>query len=104
MAWADKREREIERAKVHGELSADTIKSIIERYQAQFSHNYGRSKNHDIARLLNYDLVTLKLSELSAKAIIAHCIDRNREAKPQTVLNDVIWLRTILKTMSKIKQ
>jgi integrase len=100
--WADKRTKEIERAAVHGELSNDSIKSIIARYQAQFAHNYGRSKNYDIARLLNYPIAELPVKKLSAQAIIAHCIERNKEAKPQTVANDVIWLRTILHTMASV--
>jgi len=98
--WHDKRSKEIERAAVHGEMSNDLISSIIERYQKQFAHNYGRSKNYDIARLLNYPIAELPVSKLSAKAIIAHCVERNKEAKPQTVANDVIWLRTILHTMA----
>lgn len=102
IAWAEKREREIEHAFVHGDTSTDTIKDIIDRYQKQFSHNYGRSKNYAIANLLNYDLVKIRVNQLSTKAIISHCIERNQEAKPQTVLNDVIWLRTILKTMSAV--
>jgi len=98
--WAEKREREIEHAAVHGELLNDTIKAVIERYQAQFAHNYGRTKNYDIARLQNYSIAELQVSKLSVKAIVTHCIERNKEAKPQTVKNDVIWLKTILRTMS----
>jgi integrase len=100
--WAEKRAKEIERAAVHGEISNERISDIIERYQAQFSHNYGRSKNYDINRLMNYPIAELPVSKLTAKAIIAHCTERNKEAKPQTVANDVIWLRTILHTMAAV--
>ena len=100
--WADKRLREIEHEVVHGVKNDFLISDVINQYQAQFSKNYGRSKNYDIARLLNYDIADLMISKLSAKHIINHCIERNKEAKPQTVKNDVIWLRTILKAMSAV--
>lgn len=98
--WGEKRERELDYEAIHGKQSKDTIKAIIERYQSQFSHNYGRSKNYDIVRLMTYPIAALKINQLSIKAIIAHCIERNKTALPQTVQNDIIWLRTILRTMS----
>lgn len=100
IAWAEKRTKEIEHAAVHGELLNDTIAEVIKRYLAQFAHNYGRSKNYDLARLLNYPISELPVKRLNTNAIIQHCIERNQQAKPQTVFNDVIWLRTVLKTMS----
>ncbi len=101
-ALADKRRGEIEREAVHGASNDFLIRDVIALYQEQFSNNYGRSKNYGIARLLNYDIADLMVSKLAARHIINHCIERNKEAKPQTVKNDVIWLRTILKTMSAV--
>jgi integrase len=100
--WADKRLREIERAEIYGEKSTLLIKQVIEDYQARFAHTYGRSKNWDIERLKNYTIAELAVDKLSPKHIIEHCIQRNKEAKPQTVINDVIWLRTILRSMGAI--
>jgi hypothetical protein len=102
-AWADKREAQLERESIHGASSVEPLRAVMERYQAQFSHNYGRSKNYDVTRLMNYDIADIPVNRISAKAIIAHCIERNKEAQPQTVLNDVIWIRTILKTMSAVE-
>jgi len=102
IGWADKREKEIEKAAVHGEVSDYLISDVLKMYQTKFMSNYGSSKYHDINRLQNYDIANLMISELSAKHIIQHCIERNREAKPQTVKNDVIWLRTTLKTMAAV--
>jgi hypothetical protein len=101
--WAEKRSKEIERAAIHGEMSNDRIGNVIDRYQAQFSHNYGRSKNYDINRLIKYPIANLQVSKLTAKVIIAHCVERNKEAQPQTVNNDVVWLRTILHTMAAVE-
>lgn len=101
--WAEKREREIEYASVHGEKNQHTIADLIQRYQEQFQHNYGRSKKHDMQRIMKYPIAQLTVDKLTQKAIIAHCIERNKEAKPQTVSNDVIWLRTVIRTMSAVE-
>ncbi len=98
--WHDKRVKELEYESIHGKASDDLIGEIIARYQDQYANSYGRSKNYDIARLLKHPIAEIPCAKLSAKHIIAHCLERNRNAKPQTVLNDVIWLRTILRTMS----
>jgi integrase len=98
--WSAKREAELERIAIYGEQSKEKIKDVIERYQKQYGHNYGRSKNYDLNRITKYDIANLDVSELTPKAIIRHCIERNQEAKPQTVFNDVIWLKTVIKTMS----
>lgn len=100
--WADKREAEIEREAIHGESTTRLLGDIIKDYQAQFGHGYGRSKNYDIERLLNYSLAKIAVNKLTAKHLISHCIERNKTAKPQTVHNDIIWLRTILRTMSGV--
>lgn len=102
-AWAAKREMELQAAQVYPTNQRVIIKDLIERYIAQFAHSYGRTKNYDIQRLLNYPLVNLDAYDLQAKDIIQHCIQRNTQAKPQTVQNDVIWLRTILRTMRDVE-
>ncbi|MEQ1544342.1 hypothetical protein [Methyloglobulus sp.] len=96
--WHDKRFQEFEYESIHGRALEDTIGEIITRYQDQYANSYGRSKNYDIARLLRYPIAQIQCSKLSPKHIIAHCVERNKSAKPQTVLNDVIWLRIILRT------
>jgi integrase len=101
--WAAKREAEIEREAVHGEATTQQLKDIIKNYQTQFGHGYGRSKNYDIERLLNYPLAEIAVNKLTTKHLINHCIERNKTAKPQTVHNDIIWLRTILRTMSGVE-
>lgn len=98
--WHDKRLQELEYESIHGRALENTIGEIIARYQDQYANSYGRSKNYDIARLLRYPIAQIQCSKLSPKHIIAHCVERNKSAKPQTVLNDVIWLRIILRTMS----
>lgn len=100
--WHERRSGQIEKARLYGDTETPTIKSCIEGYLNKFADGFGRSKNYDLARLITYDIAKLKVSDLTPKAIINHCIERNKEAKPQTVKNDVIWLRTVLKTMSHV--
>ena len=102
-AWASKRELELQENEVYGTPKGVLIKTLIENYIEQFSWQYGRSKNFDIRRLMNYPLAELDAYALEAKHIIQHCIERNKQAQPQTVQNDVIWLRTIMRTMRDVE-
>jgi hypothetical protein len=98
--WATKREADLSAQKVFKPKEKPLkISKVIQDYISQFGQNYGCSKNYDLARLLNYFLAELDISELTPQILITNCIERNKEAKPQTVKNDVIWLKTAMRTM-----
>ena len=102
--WITKREAELNAQRVLKPKDKPLkVAKIIEDYMGQFGSNYGRSKNYDLARLLRYPLADHDISEITPQIIIAHCIERNKEAKPQTVKNDVIWLKTAIKTMRAVQ-
>lgn len=102
-AWATKREAEIASERVFLPRQKPLkISKVIEDYLAQFGQNYGRSKNYDLTRLLRYPLAELDVTELTPQILISHCIERNKAAKPQTVKNDIIWLKTAIKTMRAV--
>jgi integrase len=101
-AWADKRQKEIERALIHGEESTLTIKQIIKDYQDRFGDGFGRSKRNDLERISNYELAELDINKLTPKHLVDHCIERNNEAKPQTVGMDLSTLKTALSTMAAV--
>jgi len=101
-AWAAKREIELQELDVFGKQKSVLIKTLIAGYIEQFIEGYGRSKKADVTRLLGYALADIDAYRLTAKDLINHCIERNKEAKPQTVQNDVIWLRTIMRTMRDV--
>jgi integrase len=101
-AWADKRQKEIERAMVHGEESAITIKQILQDYIKRFGAGFGKSKGNDMERISNYEISELDIKELSAKHLIDWCIERNTQCKPQTVAMDLSTLKTALATMSAV--
>jgi integrase len=100
--WADKRLKEIERAKVYGEKATLLIREVITDYQERFKQNFYRSKNTSLEKIKTYPIADVSVDKLTPKDIIEHCTQRNKEAKPQTVKNDVVWLRTILRSMSAI--
>jgi integrase len=100
--WGEKRIKEIERALIHGEVSTLTIKEIIDNYIERFGDGFGRSKSNDLLRLSFYDIASIDIRELTAKHLIDHCIERNTEAKPQTVSMDLSTMKTALATMSAV--
>lgn len=101
-SWGDKRQKEIERALVHGEESELTIMQILDSYSERFGSGFGKSKGNDMARLSNYAIAELDIKSLSAKHLIDWCIERNKDAKPQTVSMDLSTLKTALSTMSAV--
>jgi len=102
--WATRREAELSAQKVFRPKEPPLkISKIIEEYISQFGHSYGRSKNYDLAWLLRYPIADLDISQLTSQILINHCIERNKNAKPQTVKNDVIWLKTAIRTMRSVK-
>lgn len=100
--WGEKRLKEIERASVYGEVTALTIKQVINSYQDRFSEGFGRSKTNDLERLSHYPLAEIEISKLTAKDLITFCVERNKKAKPQTVSLDLSNLKTALCTMSAV--
>lgn len=100
--WANKSKKELEYESMHGIANKFLIADVLQNYLNQFAHNYGRSKNYDIARLLKYPIAGITVDKLTTQHIIRHCQERNKTAKPQTVLNDVIWLKTTIRTMSSV--
>jgi integrase len=98
--WADKRVKEIEGESINGKQETITVTDAIAAYQEMYPNNIGRSKGRDLERLKSYDIAKMDASKINAQDLIRHIADRNRVVKPQTAINDLIWLRTVLKTMS----
>lgn len=99
--WALLRKKEIEREALHGRQRDFTLKAVIEAYQRDYGYNIGRSKGHDLNRLKSYPIAEVKVAQLSAKHLIDHCqMRRAGNVQPQTVKNDVVWLKSALRTMS----
>ena len=74
-----------------------TVGDLLHWYETDYCQQSGRTKQADIRRLQSYALADLTLHGLTSETLINHVRDRLRQAKPQTVHNDLIWLRNVFK-------
>lgn len=97
--WAAKREEQllepgaIERSKGSGIKVVD----LIDRYIHDFCQNVGRTKNADVRALKGYEFSELPIDKLTSDVLIAHVAFRLRTVQPQTVNNELVWLRNVYK-------
>jgi len=99
-AWANKREAYLQESQVFGKTEPIYIRDLLADYLERFGT--GRSKRYDLLRLIDSDIAKIDAHKLTTKQIIKHCADRGKTTKPQTVKNDVIWLRAVLDTMKGV--
>jgi integrase len=94
-AWAARREIELEHTEVYGKQAALKIADILQEYVDRFD-DYGRSKKQVMNALIRSDLGQKNVYQLTGADLIKHCTERRKTAKPQTVKNDMIWLKSAL--------
>ncbi len=98
--WGAKRELELKQKEVFSTPEKLIISELINAYLKRFAA--GRSKRFDLLRIANADIAQKNIYRLTSADIISYCEIRNRSAKPQTVKNDVIWLKSVLSTMKGV--
>lgn len=98
--WAAKRELELQQQDVFSAPKKLIISELINEYLDNFET--GRTKRFDLLKLAKSELAKKNIYRLNSSDIIKHCIERNKTAKPQTVKNDVIWLKAVLTTMKGV--
>lgn len=104
--WSARRELELQEpgALLRIQHRGVTVEDLIDRYLDEFGHSFGRSKRHHLEYLRTFDLAERDAIELTAQEIVAHVIERarpdagGRRVQPQTINNDLIWLRSVFKT------
>jgi integrase len=98
--WSAKRELELQQQEVFGGqrmlIIADLIKEYLDRFDA------GRSKGFDLRRMIDTEIAQKNIYKLNSADIIKHCTERAKTSKPQTVKNDVIWIKSALATMKGV--
>jgi integrase len=99
-AWAAKRELELQEADVFKPRQKLIISELITDYMQRFDCK--RSKRCALLALSNTPLASKDAYKLTSADIIAHCSERLKTAKPQTVKTDVVWLKTVLSTMKGV--
>jgi integrase len=98
--WAAKRELELQETEVFGSQKPVIISDLINEYLSRFES--GRTKRYDLLRVADSSLGKKNAHRLTAADIIKYCSDRGKIAKPQTVKNDIIWLKAVMATMKGV--
>jgi len=93
-----RREVELQNTDVYKKREYLPVKAIIDLYIKDYNPE-GRTKLSDIKKLLKRDIVRIDVNKLTAQDLIRHTKLRNEECLPQTAGNDLIWLKTIIKSM-----
>jgi len=95
--WASRREEQLREEGGVERIRNTGVKVIdlIDRYIADFATNSGRSKKADLNTLRVYDFAQVPIHHLTSEMLIEHATQRLKTVKPQTLLNDFVWLKVI---------
>lgn len=100
--WADRIEKGIIERRASGSSEADdkTLKQLIEWYEGYVASlsKVGRTKTSDLNRLKGYAIADRVASGLRSRDYIRHIEERRKGGTgPSTVLNDIVWIRQVIK-------
>jgi integrase len=100
--WGDRIEREIAQRRATGDSEADsmTLGALVGWYieHAGELAPFGRSKASDLKRLQSCAIAERVASTLRTQDYVKHAEGRRRDgAGPATVLNDLVWIRQVIK-------
>lgn len=100
--WGKRIESEIFERRATGAVEADsmTLKTLIEWYEehAGALNPFGRSKASDLRKLTTMPIADRVASSLRTQDYVRHAEQRrNGGTGPATVLNDLVWMRQVLK-------
>jgi integrase len=95
--WGAKREAELAEPGALERAGSSHIRVIdlINMYLRDFCASAGRTKLADLKTLKKYEFAQLPIDRLSAETLIDHIRERLKTVKPQTALNDFVWLRNV---------
>ncbi len=108
-AWADRREMQLQdpTERLKKQCRGYTVGDVLQTYLDDFIDvgNFGRSKLATIKALINRpDLADLDAMNLRRSDILDYLRRRLKEAKPQTVKNDIMWLSVAFKTIAASRE
>lgn len=100
--WGRRMEREIFDRRATGAVEADfmTLAKLIEWYEEHASKltPFGRTKAMDLRKLKSHEIGEKVASQLRTQDYVRHAEGRRREGTgPATVLNDLVWIRQVIK-------
>jgi integrase len=92
-SWAATREPQLTPAEMSRNKSGVvTVGDLLAKYEAHYCSEDSRSKTASVRALQLCDFAQLPLDRLTSGDLIAHAHERLQTVKPQTVLNDFIWI------------
>lgn len=99
--WLRRRETELQQQRASGVVQhkSITLGELLQQYtQTQAHIPWGRSKTHDVKKLMESGLASKDATTLTVQDVIAHVQQRRTldGVSPATALNDVVWLRQAL--------
>ena len=94
-----RREVELQNQDVYKKNRRLPVSVLIDQYINEYDPT-GRSKLFDLNKLKSYEIAGRDVFLLTPRDLIDHIRWRNKTCLPQTASNDLIWLNTVLKTMS----
>ncbi len=96
--WGLRREIELQEKTVYKQKDSIQIGELIRQYLQEYQPE-GKTKSSDLNRLMNSDIGKMNVHALTSGNLISYIKVRNKTALPQTANNDLVWLKTTLKTM-----
>lgn len=100
--WASRREIEIQETSVYKRAEYLSIRDLVAKYLEYFPPT-GKSKREDLTALMNRpEFSRLNINALTAKDIVKHIKERNRVCKPQTAHRDLVFLRSVVRSMQGV--
>lgn len=104
-AWADRREQQLRdpAERLKRQMRGITVGDVLRTYLEDFRQvgNFGRTKLSAIKALINRpDLADLDAVHLRRGDVLDYLRRRLKEAKPQTVKNDIMWLSVAFSTVA----
>lgn len=95
-AWSATREAQLTPAEMSRSKSGVvTVGDLIAKYEAHYCSKESRSKTAAVKALQLCDFAQLPLNRLTSEALVIHARERLLTVKPQTLLNDFIWLSQV---------
>lgn len=100
--WLRRREAELDAQRARGEplvrRDARTLRDLIQWYCANPVTPFGRTKSAALDALGNTALAAKPATALGTQDYMAHAAERRKSgAAPATTLNDLVWLRQVLR-------
>ncbi|GAA5215859.1 tyrosine-type recombinase/integrase [Corallincola platygyrae] len=105
LTWAKKMIQQIETGEIDRPKAKGTLGQLIGKYRAHagLGAQAGRTKRYVQKALQESEIAEVPLAALTETDVITHCEFRRAEgAKPQTIAQDVSYLRSVLKAAQPV--